>query len=122
MNGTPEGGDAMTRNCPHCDSDMLEEYDHINRVRVLVCSRPTCLFRVYPDYPRRKGNEEVCYGCRRVFKVRHDDAGILCPECKANVEQSKKAQVNGNQQKTYRVPQREADCNADQKSKMRRAV
>jgi hypothetical protein len=112
----------MARECPHCDSEMFEEYDHFNRVRVLVCTRPTCLFRMYPDYPRRKGNEEVCYGCQRIFKVRQNDVGILCPECKAKVEQQKKAPVNGNQQKSYKSSQQESNFDANHKAKMRHAV
>jgi DNA-directed RNA polymerase subunit RPC12/RpoP len=112
----------MARDCPHCDSEMFEEYDHINRVRVLVCPKPTCLFRIYPDYPRRKGNEEVCYSCQRIFKVRQNDVGILCPECKAKVEQNKKAPVNGNQQKSYKTPQQETHYSSNHKAKMRHAV
>ena len=112
----------MARECPHCDSEMFEEYDHLNRVRVLVCSRPTCLFRMYPDYPRRKGNEEVCYSCQRIFKIRQNDVGILCPECKAKVEQQKKGPVNGNQQKSYKSAQRESNFDANHKAKMRHAV
>jgi DNA-directed RNA polymerase subunit RPC12/RpoP len=112
----------MARECPHCDSEMFEEYDHINRVRVLVCQKPTCLFRIYPDYPRRKGNEEVCYSCQRIFKVRQNDVGILCPECKAKVEQNKKAPVNGNQQKSYKTPQQETQYSSNHKAKMRHAV
>lgn len=110
------------RNCPHCDSEMLEEFDHINRVRVLVCSKPTCLFRMYPDYPRRKGNEEVCYGCQRIFKVNQADSGILCPECKAKVEKSKKALANGNQKKSFKAPNQELPFSAPHKNKMRRAI
>lgn len=117
-----ERGDTMARNCPHCESEMLEEFDNINRVRVLVCSRPTCLFRVYPDYPRRKGNEEVCYGCQRIFKVRQSDVGILCPECKAKVEQNKKAPVNGNQQKTGKSLHETHYSGVQPKAKMRHAV
>lgn len=112
----------MARNCPHCDSEMFEEYDHINRVRVFVCSRPTCLFRSYPDYPRRKGNEEVCYKCQRIFKLEQNDAGILCPECKANVEQNKKAPANGKQQKSYKAPGQETPYRENNKAKMRRAI
>lgn len=112
----------MARECPHCDSEMFEEYDHLNRVRVLVCSRPTCLFRMYPDYPRRKGNEEVCFSCQRIFKVRQNDAGILCPECKAKVEQQKKAPANGNQQKPYKASQQAPNFNANPKAKIRRAI
>jgi DNA-directed RNA polymerase subunit RPC12/RpoP len=112
----------MARNCPHCDSEMFEEYDHINKVRVLVCSRPTCLFRSYPDYPRRKGNEEVCYKCQRIFKLEENDAGILCPECKANVEQNKKTPANGKQQKPYKASGRETLYSENNKAKMRRAI
>lgn len=112
----------MKRDCPHCDSEMFEEYDHLNRVRVLVCSRPTCLFRIYPDYPRRKGNEEVCFGCQRIFKVKQNDSGILCPECKAKVEENKKATVNASQQKPYDNRQQETDYGANNKSRIRRAV
>jgi DNA-directed RNA polymerase subunit RPC12/RpoP len=101
---------------------MFEEFDHVNRVRVLVCSRPTCLFRIYPDYPRRKGNEEVCYGCQRIFKVRQNDAGILCPQCKAKVEENKKAQASGSHQKDYKAPQPETRYMSDHKTKMRRAI
>lgn len=122
MNGVSERGEKMARNCPHCDSEMLEEYDNINRVRVLVCSRPTCLFRIYPDYPRRKGNEEVCYGCQRIFKIGQNDAGILCPECKAKVEQNKKAQVNGNQQRAGKTIQEKHFSAPQHKARIRRAV
>jgi len=112
----------MTRNCPHCNSEMLEEHDHINRVRVLVCTRPTCLFRMYPDYPRRKGNEEVCYGCQRIFKVSQTDSGILCPECKVKVEKNKKTPVNGNQQKPLKTTKQELPYSTNHKNKMRRAI
>jgi len=113
----------MARTCPHCGSEMFEECDHINRVRVLVCSRPTCLFRIYPDYPRRKGNEEVCYKCQRIFKVGQNDASILCPECKAAVEQNKKASTNGKQHKPYKASAKETLFMEDHsKAKMRRAM
>jgi DNA-directed RNA polymerase subunit RPC12/RpoP len=101
---------------------MFEEYDHINRVRVLVCSKPTCLFRTYPDYPSRKSNEEVCYKCQRIFKVDQSDAGIVCPECKANVEQNKKIPANGKQQKHYKAPGQETLYRENNKAKMRRAI
>jgi hypothetical protein len=75
--------------CPRCSSEMLPDNDHVNRVNVLVCSNPTCLYRVYPDYPRRNGNEEICYFCGKIFKVFPDDLGVLCPECKERVWQKK---------------------------------
>jgi len=119
----PRRSDKMVRNCPHCDSEMFEDYDHINRVRVLVCSRPTCLFRSYPDYPRRRSNEEVCYKCQRIFKVSQNDASILCPECKAVVEQNKKTSANGKQQKPYKSSVKETPFIEDHnKDKMRRAI
>jgi hypothetical protein len=70
---------------------MLPDNDHANRVRVLVCSNPTCLYRVYPDYPRRRSDEDICYFCGKVFKVWPNDLGVLCPECKGTVWQHKKA-------------------------------
>jgi len=117
-----EGGAKMARECPHCDSEMFEDYDHINRVRVLVCSKPTCLYRIYPDYPRRKSNEEVCFSCQRIFKVRQNDAGILCPECKAKVEEHKKAPANGDQHSSHKTQQKEVSFNSNHKARMRRAV
>ncbi|OPX96120.1 MAG: hypothetical protein A4E59_01347 [Syntrophorhabdus sp. PtaB.Bin027] len=121
-NRTPQRGDKMARNCPHCDSEMFEEYDHINRVRVLVCSRPTCLFRSYPDYPRRKSNEEVCYKCQSIFKVRQNDTGILCPECKAVIEQNKKGQGSAKEQKPFKAAHGETFLRESPKAKLRRAV
>jgi len=118
----PQRGDKMARNCPHCDSEMFEEYDHVNRVRVLVCSKPTCLFRSYPDYPRRKSNEEVCYKCQRIFKVSQNDVSILCPECKAVIEQNKKVPANGKQQKPYKTSIKETLFIESHKAKMRRAI
>lgn len=118
----PEGGERMARQCPHCESEMLEEYDHVNRVRVLVCSRPTCLFRMYPDYPRRKGNEEVCYSCQQIFKVPKDDAGILCPQCKAKVLQNKNAPVNGNQRGLREGLQGAGRGDSHHKARISRAV
>ena len=118
----PQRGDKMTRNCPHCDSEMFEEFDHINRVRVFVCSKPTCLFRSYPDYPRRKSNEEVCYKCQRIFKIRQNDAGILCPECKTIVEQNKKDPGTDKRQKSHKAAEQEAFLSQSRKAKMHRAI
>ncbi|HNS14268.1 MAG TPA: hypothetical protein PKM08_02945 [Syntrophorhabdaceae bacterium] len=78
-----------TTTCPHCGFEMAPDYDYINKVKVLVCTKPTCLYRVYPDYPRRGGNEEVCYFCGRLFVIPPDGAGIVCPECKNRITQQK---------------------------------
>ncbi|HEX2964712.1 MAG TPA: hypothetical protein VHO84_02955 [Syntrophorhabdaceae bacterium] len=76
--------------CPQCGSVMWPEDDHINEVRVLVCTKPTCLHRVYPDYPKRNGNQDICYLCNTVFTTEPDDLGVLCPDCKRTVKQFKK--------------------------------
>jgi uncharacterized protein with PIN domain len=73
--------------CPQCGSIMWSEDDHVNMVRVLVCTRPTCLYRIYPDYPKRKGNQEICYLCETIFTAEPDDLGMLCPQCKRSVKQ-----------------------------------
>jgi hypothetical protein len=71
--------------CTQCGFEMLADYDYVNRVKVLVCPNPTCLYRVYPDYPRRKGNEEICYVCSKIFRVKPDQPAMLCPKCKADM-------------------------------------
>lgn len=75
--------------CPQCGSEMYSDYDAINKVRVEVCTKPTCLYRVYPDYPRRSGNQEICYICGKPFTVSQDNAGVLCPRCKSSVQKNK---------------------------------
>lgn len=75
--------------CPYCGSPMWPEYDYTHKVKVLVCTRPTCLYRLYPDYPRRKGNEEVCYLCGKLFIVRDNSIGMLCADCKQSVREQK---------------------------------
>ena len=76
--------------CPQCGSTMWPEDDHANKVKVLVCTKPTCLYRLYPDYPKRNGNQEICYLCETIFTAEPDDLGMLCPVCKRSVKQYKK--------------------------------
>jgi predicted RNA-binding Zn-ribbon protein involved in translation (DUF1610 family) len=103
---------------------MFEEYDYVNRVKVMVCPKPTCLHRIYPDYPKRKGNEEVCYVCQRVFKVQHNDPSILCPECREKAWRGKeKVKKDRNlSAETDRTLKQGWDYTANAKSKMRHAV
>jgi hypothetical protein len=75
--------------CAHCNSEMIPDYDYQNRVRVAVCSDPTCLHREYPDYPRRNGDQEICHACSKVFTLSKDVYGIICPECKRAMSESK---------------------------------
>ncbi len=81
--------EKITTNCPQCGSVMLPDDDHTFEVRVFVCSKPTCLHRIYPDYPKRNGNQEICYLCDRMFTVQPDELGVLCPACKNRVNQYK---------------------------------
>jgi len=75
--------------CPQCGSEMWPDHDTVNKVRVFVCTKPTCLYRTYPDYPRRAGNQEVCYLCGKIFTVRQDSAGVLCPHCKVSMQKNR---------------------------------
>lgn len=75
--------------CPQCGSEMWPDHDAVNKVKVLVCTKPTCLYRIYPDYPRRAGNQEICYICGKLFTVSNDSAGVLCPRCKAEVQKGR---------------------------------
>ncbi len=75
--------------CPHCGSEMYPDYDVSNTVKVLVCSKPTCLHRIYPDYPPRSGDQEICYLCGDIFTIDEDCPGVLCPTCKAVMKNSK---------------------------------
>ncbi len=75
--------------CPQCGSTMWPEDDITNKVKVLVCTKPTCLYRLYPDYPKRNGNQEICYLCETIFTAEPDDLGMLCPACKRSVRQYK---------------------------------
>jgi DNA-directed RNA polymerase subunit RPC12/RpoP len=109
-------------NCPHCNAEMFTDFDHLNRVRVLVCTRPTCLHRLYPDYPKRNGNEEVCYNCQRIFRVKSEDMGILCPECKAEVLRNKKATEKGSKVRSLSTTERAVSGPNSTKAKMRRAI
>lgn len=83
--------DTMTTRvfCPHCGSEMCSDYDVVNKVRVFVCTKPTCLYRIYPDYPRRAGNQEICYNCGKIFIAGPDSAGVLCPRCKSAMQKKK---------------------------------
>ena len=81
--------DIDNQKCPRCGSEMWPENDHTNMVNVLVCTKPTCLYRVYPDYPRRNGNQEICYLCGKMFIVHVDDLGVLCQPCKRTVSEYK---------------------------------
>jgi DNA-directed RNA polymerase subunit RPC12/RpoP len=83
----------MVPRCPRCGAEMLNDDDIINKVRVFVCSDPTCLYRVYPDYPRRNANEEVCYFCGKIFKAWEPDPGVLCPDCKGTVNKNRRDPV-----------------------------
>jgi hypothetical protein len=80
--------------CPQCGSIMWPEDDQINKVRVLVCTSPTCLYRIYPDYPKRNGNQAICYLCNTIFTAAPDDLGMLCPACKHSVRQYKRKTSN----------------------------
>ena len=82
--------DNSTEKCPQCGSEMRPDDDHTNKVRVFVCTKPTCLYRMYPDYPRRNGNQEICYLCGKMFTARLNDLGVLCPVCKRTVQQCKR--------------------------------
>ncbi|OPY67977.1 MAG: hypothetical protein A4E63_02145 [Syntrophorhabdus sp. PtaU1.Bin050] len=109
--------------CPQCSSEMFEEYDYVNRVKVLVCPKPTCLHRIYPDYPRRKGNEEICYVCRQVFRVRHNDSSVLCPECREKAWRNKNTKGSGDHEaETGKTLKPGWDYTANPKPKIRRAV
>jgi len=103
--------------CPQCSSEMFEEYDYVNRVKVLVCPKPTCLRRIYPDYPRRKGDEEICYTCRRVFRVRHNNSTILCPGCRERTKRS-----GDHDTETGKPLKQGWDYTVNPKSKIRRAI
>lgn len=72
---------------------MVPDDDFINRVRVVVCSNPTCLHRIYPDYPARKGNEDICYLCGKVFTVRPSSPSVLCPSCRKRAQQQRKSEI-----------------------------
>ena len=85
-----ETPDNETVKCPQCGSIMWPDDDQMNEVRVLVCTKPTCLYRVYPDYPKRNGNQDICYLCNKIFTTEPDDLGVLCPDCKRTVRQFKK--------------------------------
>ncbi len=85
--------------CPHCGSRMYADFDVTNTVKVFVCSKPTCLHRVYPDYPTRTGDQEMCYLCGELFTINDDCAGVLCPRCKAEM---KKARARGNRDRRGR--------------------
>jgi ssDNA-binding Zn-finger/Zn-ribbon topoisomerase 1 len=75
--------------CNKCKSEMLPEYDYTNSVRVLVCSNPSCLNREYPDYPRRNGNQELCYICGELFSFEKDELGIVCRKCKNKIRKNR---------------------------------
>jgi hypothetical protein len=90
--GNPDN-DAIK--CPQCNSVMWSEDDHMNKVKVLVCTKPTCLYRVYPDYPKRNGNQEICYLCGTLFTAESNDLGMLCPGCKRSVRQYKRKKSFG---------------------------
>jgi DNA-directed RNA polymerase subunit RPC12/RpoP len=79
--------------CSRCSSEMVPDDDFINRVRVLVCSNPTCLNRIYPDYPARKSNEDICYMCGKVFSVRSSAPSVLCPSCRKRAQQQKRSEI-----------------------------
>jgi hypothetical protein len=87
-----ERGSTML--CRKCESEMVPDYDHANRVRVVVCSNPSCLHREYPDYPRRNGNQEICYICGRLFTFKEDDLGVICQECKNEVKRRRRNRPN----------------------------
>jgi hypothetical protein len=76
--------------CERCKSEMVPDYDYINRVRVVVCSNPSCLSREYPDYPRRNGNQEVCYICGKFFIYAEDETAVICQECKTEVKRGRR--------------------------------
>jgi hypothetical protein len=82
--------DSNAIKCPQCSSTMWPEDDQANEVRVFVCTKPTCLCRVYPDYPKRSGNQEICYLCNTIFTTKPNDLGMLCPDCKRSVQQYKR--------------------------------
>jgi len=88
-----------TTPCPHCGSRMYADFDVANAVKVFVCSKPTCLHRIYPDYPTRTGNQEMCYLCGEIFTIDDDCAGVLCPRCKAEM---KKARARANRDRRGR--------------------
>jgi len=77
--------------CPHCGSRMYPDFDVSNAVKVFVCSKPTCLHRIYPDYPTRAGNQEMCYVCGEIFTIDDDCAGVLCPRCKAQMKENRQS-------------------------------
>ena len=86
--------------CRKCKSEMVSEYDYANRVNVIVCSNPSCLHREYPDYPRRNGNQEVCYLCGKLFTFGEKEIGIICKDCKNKISKRKVHKDQGRQQKT----------------------
>ena len=88
--------------CPNCGSYMWSDYDYANRVRVYVCTKPTCLYRVYPDYPRRASDEEICYLCGRIFKDDSSGLGMLCPECKERVRRERPRQTHKHKKHAHR--------------------
>lgn len=75
--------------CPQCGSEMHPDHDKANKVKVLVCTKPTCLHRIYPDYPRRAGNQEVCYTCGEIFTIIQDGPGVLCPRCRETAQKNR---------------------------------
>ena len=75
--------------CKRCKSEMVRDYDYFNRVRVVVCSNPSCLSREYPDYPCRNSNQEICYLCGNLFTFAEDETAVLCKECKTEVGRSR---------------------------------
>lgn len=75
--------------CPHCGSEMYPDFDACNAVKVFVCSKPTCLHRIYPDYPTRSGNQEMCYQCGEIFTVDEDCPGVLCLQCKSAMKRNR---------------------------------
>lgn len=87
--------DNEASRCPQCGSIMWTEDDHTNAVKVLVCTKPTCLYRVYPDYPTRNGNQEICYLCGKIFTTEPEDLGMLCTDCKNAVRQYKRKTSGG---------------------------
>ncbi len=86
--------------CAKCNSPMVSDHDYVNGVKVEVCSNPSCLHREYPDYPRRSGNQELCYICGKLFTFEEDELGVICQECKAEVRRNRRNRLNRAHQKS----------------------
>jgi hypothetical protein len=82
---------------------MRPDHDYVNGVKVAVCSNPSCLNREYPDYPRRNGNQEICYICGRLFTFEEGELGVICRDCKSEVRRNRRNRLSGSPKNNVRV-------------------